>query len=71
MNYIDVLWGKYLPVCSRMGTELHFGGWGGYCPRMFGPGVDMTVIYQFLEGAKLGFNCGGHIGQSKMAALLV
>ena len=28
----------------------------------FGPGVDMTITRQFLEGAKLGSSCGGHIG---------
>ena len=25
--------------------------------------MDMTIPYQFLEGAKLGSPCGGHIGQ--------
>ena len=26
-----------------------------------GPGLDMTITRQFLEGAKLGSSCGGHI----------
>ena len=30
---------------------------------IFGPGGDMTISYQFLEGAKMGSLCGGHIGQ--------
>ena len=29
----------------------------------FGPGLDMTIIYQFLEGAKMGSLCGSHVGQ--------
>ena len=29
----------------------------------FGPGLDMTIIYQFLEGAKMGSLCGSHFGQ--------
>ena len=29
----------------------------------FGPGLDMTIIYQFLEGAKMGSRCGSHFGQ--------
>ena len=28
-----------------------------------GPGLDMTIIYQFLEGAKMGSLCGSHFGQ--------
>ena len=28
-----------------------------------GPGLDMTMIYQFLEGAKIGSLCGNHFGQ--------
>ena len=29
----------------------------------FGPGLDMTIIYQFLKGAKMGSLCGSHFGQ--------
>ena len=29
----------------------------------FGPGLDMTIIYQFLEGAKMGSLCGSHFEQ--------
>ena len=28
-----------------------------------GPGLDMTILYQFLEGAKMGSLCGSHFGQ--------
>ena len=30
---------------------------------IFGPGGDITISYQFLEGVKMGSLCGGHIGQ--------
>ena len=29
----------------------------------FGPGLDITIIYQFLEGAKMGSLCGSYFGQ--------
>ena len=40
------------PDCSHRSTSTNFG-----------PGLDMTIIYQFLEGAKTGSLCGSHFGQ--------
>ena len=38
--------------CSNLSTSINFG-----------PEVDMTVMHQFLEGAKLGSRCDSHAGQ--------
>ena len=44
--------------CSHRSTSTNFGS-----------GLDMTIIYQFLEGAKMGSLCGSNLDKSKMAAI--